>query len=238
MPGGAEHPTQKQCLSLEVLAMIAAAAPTATPVQLARELGVPAYLVGWHLRRFRQRGGWYSDLKLPPCTECDQPVVGPPKQITHIACLPARKARWVREKRHRFHAEAPSDAREAQRRRELQHATRYFHALPPERKAALFEKWQATVLRDYEITREVADSNKAPWTEDDDCYLLANEKQAARELALALGRTSWAVYRRRSRLRHQRALEAEQASSPAETAHPVPRSAPPACVASAAFRPE
>lgn len=211
-----------------MLAAIASAPPTATPAQLARDLGLPAYLVGWHLRRFRRHGGWYCELKLPPCTECGEPVIGPPKQITHAACIPARQARWVWEKRRRFHAEAPAEAREALRRRELEHATRYFHALPAERKAVLFAKWHATATRDYQITRDVADSHKAPWTEDDDRYILANLEQPARELALALGRTSWAVYKRRSWLRHQRALEAAQEVSPAETAPPARRSARPA----------
>ncbi len=44
--------------------------------------------------------------------------------------------------------------------------------------------------RDYEITREVADNHRARWREDDDQYVLANLQTAAREVALALGRTS------------------------------------------------
>src|SRR5437764_13278623 len=43
----------------------------------------------------------------------------------------------------------------------------------------------------------------AYWSEDDDRSILANMKAPARELGLALGRTSWAVYRRRRKLRRR-----------------------------------
>ena len=157
--------------------------------------------MGWHLRRFRRAGGLYCELKLPPCTECGRPVIGPPKRITHTACIPVRKARWVREQRRRVTATAAPDVLEARRERELALATSYFQNLPPERKAALFAKWRAAGRRDYAITLEVADQRGATWTEDDDRYILANPRQPGRELALALGPTSWAVYRRRQKLR-------------------------------------
>src|SRR5207248_2843017 len=150
-------------LSLEDLAAIAAAPPDATPAELARRLGLSAYAVGWHLRRFRRAGGWYSELKLPPCTECGRPVVGPPKRITHVACVPARKARWVREQRRRVTATAAPDVLAARRERERSLADRYFSGLPAERKAVLFANWRATARRDYEITLEVADRRGAPW---------------------------------------------------------------------------
>src|SRR5437764_10271804 len=105
-------------LSLEDLAAIAAAPPTATPAALARRLGLPREPVGWHLRRFRRAGGWSCELKLPPCTECGRPVIGPPKRIAHVACVHARKARWVREQRRRLDATAPPDVLEARRERE------------------------------------------------------------------------------------------------------------------------
>ena len=49
--GSARH-----SLSLEDLAAIAAAPPTATPAELARRLGLPREPVGRHLRRFRPTG--------------------------------------------------------------------------------------------------------------------------------------------------------------------------------------
>src|SRR6266487_5261187 len=101
--------TTRSALSLEDLAAIAAAPPTATPAELARRLGLPREAVGWHLRRFRRAGGWYCELKLPPCTECGEPVIGPPKRITHVACVPARRGRWVRDERRRLNAQAGPD---------------------------------------------------------------------------------------------------------------------------------
>ena len=134
-------------------------------------------------------------------------MIGPPKRITHAACVPARKARWNREKRRRFKAGVDPEVLEARRQRELALATRYFESLPEARRAALFARWHATGRRDYEITLERADQRGAPWTEDDDRYLLANMQAPARELGLALGRTSYAVYVRRRKLR--RRLEGE-----------------------------
>src|SRR5947207_1997723 len=136
--------TTRHHLSLEDLAAIAAAPPTATPAELARRLGLPREPVGRHLRRFRRAGGWYCALELPPCTECGGPITGPPRRITHPACVPARKARWAREQRRRVTATAAPDVLEARRRRELALATRYFERLPEERKAALFAKWRET----------------------------------------------------------------------------------------------
>jgi len=50
----------------------------------------------------------------------------------------------------------------------------------------------------------VADQRGAPWTEDDDRYILANPEQPARELALPLGSTSYSEYRRRQKPRRAR----------------------------------
>ena len=204
--GSARH-----SLSLEDLAAIAAAPPSATPAELARWLGLPRDLVGRHLRRFRRAGGWYSELKLPPCTECGVPVIGPPKRITHVACIPARKARWASEQRRRFKAGAAPEVLEARRVRDLTLATRYFSGLPEERRAAPFAKWRATGRRDYQITLAVADQRGAPWAEDDDRYILANMKAPARELGLPLGRTSYAVYVRRRKLRQRLETQAGKA---------------------------
>ena len=65
--------------------------------------------------------------------------------------------------------------------------------------------------RDYEITLAVADQRGAPRSEDEDRYILANLERPGRELGLALGRTSWAVYRRRRKLRRRLETEAGKA---------------------------
>jgi hypothetical protein len=54
----------------------------------------------------------------------------------------------------------------------------------------------------------------ARWTEDDDRYILANMKSPARELVLALGRTSYSVYVRRWKLRRRSETPAGQATRP------------------------
>ncbi len=125
----------------------------------------------------------------------------------------------LREQRRRVTATPPPDVLEAHRERERSLADRYFEKLSPERKAVLFAKWHASGRRDYEITLTVADQRGARWTEDDDRYILANPEQPARELALALGRTSWAVYRRRRKLRRQ----VEDTGPPHPDRQPAPR---------------
>jgi hypothetical protein len=50
----------------------------------------------------------------------------------------------------------------------------------------------------------VAHSRGAQWGEDDAAHILTNLEQPARELALALGRTSYAVVARRGQLRRER----------------------------------
>ena len=104
-----DGPCRKR-LSSEDLAAIASAPATMTAAELAHDLALPRELVAWNLRRFRSEGGWFCVLKLPPCTECGGPVVGPPKLMTHQACLPARKARWVREKRQQLKATLSPEA--------------------------------------------------------------------------------------------------------------------------------
>ncbi len=174
-----------------------------TAAELAHDLALPRELVAWNLRRFRSEGGWFCVLKLPPCTECGGPVVGPPKLMTHQACLPARKARWVREKRQQLKATLSPEALTERRDREREGCKRYYQSLPPERQAFLFAKWLTTTLREYQITREAADNHHSRWTEEDELYVLANLGIAAREVALALGRTSYAVYARRQHLLRQ-----------------------------------
>ena len=152
----------------------------------------------------RAAGGWYSVLKLPPCTVCGHIVVGPPKRITHVACVPARQARWVRDKRAQVAAAESPEARAQRRSRERAAALRTYRSLPDEQRAAWFARAKATLHRNYAITREVADAHRQRWTEDDDRYVLDNLSAPARELALALGRTSRAVYKRRRTLREWR----------------------------------
>jgi len=124
--------------------VIASAPATITAPELAGQLGLRREAVAWHLRRIRRAGGWYCVLKLPPCTECGEPVVGPPKEITHLACVPARKARRVRVKRQQLKATLSPEALAERRDSEREGCKRYYHGLAPERQAVLLAKWHAT----------------------------------------------------------------------------------------------
>ena len=55
--------------------------------------------------------------------------------------------------------------------------------------------------RRYPETRAAATDNHEPWTEEEDRILLERAGDTAYEVALAMGRTIWAIRHRRSRLR-------------------------------------
>lgn len=123
-------------LSAEDLAAVASAPSDATATELARRLGRPYKLVEARLRAIRRAGGWYSPVKLPPCTECGQPVVGPPKQKAHAACMPARRARWAREDRDRLVERASPDVLAEGRAVARERANRHYRTAPTERRKA------------------------------------------------------------------------------------------------------
>ena len=71
----------------------------------------------------------------------------------------------------------------------------------------LVARWNATERRHYELTWERTEQHLRPWTGDDDRYVADHPEIPARDVGLALGRTSTAVRRRRVVLhRHPRAL--------------------------------
>ena len=193
-------------LPLEDLAAIASAPPTVTVSELARRLGRPDGTVRAALLRIRRVGGWYCPVAVRACAECGGPLVGPPQRSSHPACARAREACRARDKRARLKASAASEVLEARRARERARARRYYHALPAERQAGLAARWDATTRRDYELTRARAEHHRDRWTDADDRYVLDHPEMPAREVGLALGRTSAAVRRRRVVLRRQRVL--------------------------------
>jgi hypothetical protein len=71
---------------------------------------------------------------------------------------------------------------------------------PEEERQALLERWHEADRRDSGLTREVAEQRGEMWTADDEGYLLEHRSMPAREVALALERTLWAVRNRRSKL--------------------------------------
>ena len=205
-------------LSPEDLAALAAAPPDATPAELARALGRPYGSVHHALRRLRRAGGWYCPLAPAPCAECGLPVAGPRGRLTHVACAPGRERRGERERRAWLTGAAPEAierwgipdpaACAARRARERAHAARYYRALPDEHRAALAATWRTTDRREHDLTRRAAERHYDAWTDADDRYVLEHGHTPAREVALALGRTTWAVRRRRWYLRHRGAMTA------------------------------
>ena len=192
-------------LPLDDLAVIASAPPTATASELARRLGRPNGTVRDALLRIRRAGGWFCPVRVIACAECGGQLVGPPQRSSHPACALAREAGRAREKRARLTISATPEALAAQRARERARARGYYHRLPVARQAALAARWDATTRRDYQLTREHAEHHRQPWSDADDCYVLDHPNVPAREVGLALGRTSVAVRRRRAVLRRQQA---------------------------------
>lgn len=187
--------------TLEELAEIAAACEDTAPAELARRLDLPYTPMLRAVQRFRRAGGWCTPLKLPPCTECGEVVVGPPKRVRHPACEQAYKARWVRDRRAKLRETRAPEAVEAARLANLRNSSRYYHALPPERQAELLADWRARGAREYRETLASADRKQEVWTEDEDAHILATMDSSGREVGLTLGRTLWAVYKRRGKLR-------------------------------------
>ena len=77
------------------------------------------------------------------------------------------------------------------------------------RASSFAAKWSATDRRDQEFTRRAAERHKDAWTEDEDRYVLDRAGTTVREVALALGRTAWAVRQRRWKLRRHAATAGE-----------------------------
>lgn len=66
------------------------------------------------------------------------------------------------------------------------------------------QKVHAADQRDYPLTLDEATNSGDRWSADDDAYVLDHLRDPAREVALELGRTLWAVRNRRVTLRKGR----------------------------------
>jgi hypothetical protein len=204
-------------LTPDELAELAAASPTAIAAELARRLGRPYFTVNHALKRIRRAGGWFVPLVWRTCTECGRPVASPrrrPQRRAHVGCRRARDARHSRERRAagldrstpyvRRWREAHAAELAAMRERDKARMRERWPDLPPELQVASLDKVHAADRRDYRRTLDRAERSGADWTGDEDRYVLDHPKTPAREVALALGRTLWAVRNRRVRLRRQR----------------------------------
>jgi hypothetical protein len=175
-----------QRLTLHELAALAEAPPGANLAELARNLGRPYEAVAVAAWRMRRAGGWYCRIEWRTCPECGGLLAssGARRRIGHPPCMRARALR-----------------REAERRARLGAGGRTQWAqLSPEARAKRIAANRRTFLRDQARTREAALRHGAPWTPEEDTYLLTHANQSTRDQALALGRTFWSVQGRRRRL--------------------------------------
>lgn len=169
-------------------------------------------------RRMRQAGGWLCPLVWTDCRVCGQPVCGGvigARRTVHAACAHERnrdyrrlatpeKRRAMGEQSRRWVVAHPEQRREIDARR---HAKRDA-AMTPAEWAAYFDHLEAVAAADQERTRAEAWNAGQPWTDDEDALLIDNPRVAARDLALRLGRTLWAVKTRRGWLRDHGLLDA------------------------------
>ncbi len=169
------------------------------------------------VKRVREHG-WATALHWNTCTECSLPVAsGPMERTCHIHCERVRIVRTSRESRRR----RPGQSTEHVRRWRQEHPAEaaQLGIRSRETEKAKRQEWSdcqwAPVLnrvheadrRDQETTREEASSSDAVWTEAEDQYVIDHMGTPAREVALELGRTLWAVRTRRVYLRHKLGIE-------------------------------
>ncbi|MGD9892302.1 MAG: hypothetical protein AB7R89_28670 [Dehalococcoidia bacterium] len=195
------------------LAAIAAAPPETTAAAIAQQLGRPYFTVAYNVRRIRRAGGWYSPLVWRDCTECGTSLAtrATHGRTVHPWCEAARHARIARERRAAGLGTRSTSYVAAWRRRNPERTAAYreqdkaaqraaYHALPAADQSALLARVHDADDRDYAVTLARATASGDRWTADDDAYLLAHVREPAREIALALGRTLWAVRGRRMKL--------------------------------------
>lgn len=197
------------------LAALAFAANNVTTAALARQLDKPYFTVAHARQKLRRDGGWLCRLVWLACTECGQPLASAtaPKRTAHPWCEASRGARFSRERRSRRAPGSLSTPYVAQWRREHPDRNRALRehdkarmraqwpALSLKEQEALLDRLHAADRRDYPITLNEAAASHQPWTTEEDQYVLAHLRDPAREVALTLGRTLWAVRGRRVRLR-------------------------------------
>ncbi len=143
-------------------------------------------------QRTRARGGWWCPLALVTCTECGQPLRGHAtvaRRQVHARCERVRRARWRRDHPHQ------QDYDRANKRRWRE---RY-----PEHNAAQLARWNARARQEQAETAAKATQRGQRWTAEDDALILSRLDVPTREIALVLGRSTAAVFIRRSRLRRE-----------------------------------
>lgn len=207
-------------LTDEQMAAIVCAPPELTTVALAVAIDAPYFTVA-HARRRVQRQGWVCPLVWTVCVVCGQPLARQRaragQRSAHPQCEPERKRQlarayralrpglstpYVREWRQRDPAHL-----ERHRADNRARARRLFADGTPEYRQALLDKVRASDEDAYALTRDAASNGRALWSDDEDWYVWEHLETPARDVALVLGRTLWAVRTRRKLLRRRYAAD-------------------------------
>jgi hypothetical protein len=200
-------------LSDEDLVRIVEAPPEMTTVDLARRLGRPYNTVA-HARRRFQRDGWATTLRYTTCEICSDPIAYACswKPKAHPQCHRAyENARAQRYRRgphtpstkyvYAWQQRNPDRARELYEQEKKRAAEKRHETWTAEQWAPVLERAHEADKRDQEITLELAENSGSAWTPDEDQYVWGHLTTPARDVALELGRTLWAVRGRRVWLR-------------------------------------
>lgn len=200
-------------IATSILSEVEGASAAATPAQLARSLGSPYFTVAKAVQRIR-RNGWTCRLVARPCIVFGLTLLSPSgsrRRLMHPGCTPARAAERQRGYRRgphtpstrsvqRWRTEHP-DELAAEREREKARQRERWPERPEEERASMLDRLHRSDWRDAALTRDDAEHSGEPWDAEEDAYVLAHLREPARDVALTLGRTLWAVRNRRARLR-------------------------------------
>lgn len=212
-PRGVPH---HRTLTDQDLAAISATPPDVTTAALAERLGRPYFTVAHARQVLHRRGGWWTPIEIVACTECGAVLVAAPQRrlTAHPACSPSRAARYSRIARAEgraaistpyvaaFRRAYPERAQEL-RDQEKARMRESWPDLPYQERQTILAKAHAADQRDYPVTLAEASANGDRWTSDDEAYVLSHLREPARQVALTLGRTLWAVRSRRLHLRRR-----------------------------------
>lgn len=182
---------------------------------LARTRGRP-YATVAKARQRLAREGWVCRLVWTTCAVCGRPLAtkaGAGHRTTHPGCVRERQAQLQRQYRvarpgqstpyvRRYRAEHPERTREAgARSRDREREKR--RDWPAERWEPLTQKLHESDQESYAVTLPLANASGAVWSAEEDRYVWEHLSVPARDVALHLGRTLWAVRSRRLRLRRR-----------------------------------
>ncbi len=187
----------------EIMAVLAEAAlcdTTSHYHQLARQLGISTMGVYRAIQRLRAVGGWYTPLVEVNCLHCGQPMFsrppGPLSRKLHSWCRLPRIRQQHTGHHARFRARVDSATLQQVRDAQAEWQRRRWPNRPADERQLSLERLHEVTKQAQAITRELAENRGARWTSDEDEYMLTHRHLSYRDIALTLGRSTWAVHAR------------------------------------------